>query len=790
MKRILPERTFPVAPDASGAGSQKTRFTYILPLLIIFFILHPLTALTKQGQPPFYTLHVISHREMKDAVAELTRFGKSGVDGFYRYEEVKDTGMWYRVYLGKYASSIEAKKAAEEFKQRGLISYALVRKFKPEVEPLAFYTLHVISRREMESAVAELTRFGKSGVDGFYRYEEVKDTGMWYRVYLGKYASSIEAKKAAEEFKQRGLISYALVRRFKPEVEPAPKIARREDFPPYDELKKLEEKQPEPAPKIVRREEAPPSTEVKQLEQMQPEPAQPPEQDQRKEEGPAYAEVKKIEEKQPEQDQRKPEEDVIAPKVAPALKTVHLTLFEAIRYSLEGNHNIRIVSHLPQQAQEELIRAESVYDSSLFLESTHGETYGPWRAEVLDDTLAQKESQLQVGVRKPLTTGGNLSVFQAMDYFDSKSFKVLPSSQYASAPTVELTQPLLKNIGGKAERADISIAGLDLNISHQEFHRTVIDVANRVSQAYWRLFLNRAIVAISQQAYDMAEEVNRREVVRFTEGISKQLDVNRSRAAAEDRRSNVLKAKERVQVEMDQLKFLLNWSDVTIDSEVELIPLETPKTVVEDVDEVEAIVTALENRPEFAKAKYVVDISEIRQELARHEKLPELDALARYSFNSHGSNISDSIDSTQWDDKNSWVVGLEFKWPIGNNAAKARYRKRLSEHKQARSEVQRVIDRIRMEVKQAIYKIKLAKDDIEATRRAKVAGEMVVEGETARFELGQVTNEELLRAQDLLAGARQNNIRAIANYNIALSELARAQGVIGHGLSIEGIKTR
>ena len=104
--------------------------------------------------------------------------------------------------------------------------------------------------------------------------------------------------------------------------------------------------------------------------------------------------------------------------------------------------------------------------------------------------------------------------------------------------------------------------------------------------------------------------------------------------------------------------------------------------------------------------------------------------------------------------------------------------------------MQQVIDRIKREVKQAIYEIKLAKYDIETTRKAKVAAEKVVEGEFARFELGQVTNEELLRAQDLLAGARQNNISAIIKYNIALSEPARAQGVPGHGLSIEGIETR
>jgi hypothetical protein len=42
-----------------------------------------------------------------------------------------------------------------------------------------------------------------------------------------------------------------------------------------------------------------------------------------------------------------------------------------------------------------------------------------------------------------------------------------------------------------------------------------------------------------------------------------------------------------------------------------------------------------------------------------------------------------------------------------------------------------------------------------------------------------------LRAQDLLAVTSRNYVRAIIDYNIALAELARAQGVLIPGLSIE-----
>jgi outer membrane protein TolC len=97
-------------------------------------------------------------------------------------------------------------------------------------------------------------------------------------------------------------------------------------------------------------------------------------------------------------------------------------------------------------------------------------------------------------------------------------------------------------------------------------------------------------------------------------------------------------------------------------------------------------------------------------------------------------------------------------------------------------------DQIKREVKEALSAIKLAHDEIESTLEATEAAAKVVEGETARFELAQVTNAELLRAQDLLAGAKRRNIRAIVDYNVALAQLARAQGVLGHGFSIKSIK--
>ena len=58
-------------------------------------------------------------------------------------------------------------------------------------------------------------------------------------------------------------------------------------------------------------------------------------------------------------------------------------------------------------------------------------------------------------------------------------------------------------------------------------------------------------------------------------------------------------------------------------------------------------------------------------------------------------------------------------------------------------------------------------------------------GEFARFDIGQTTNEELLRAQDLLAAASRSFNRAVVDYNIAMAELGRAQGILPDGVAME-----
>jgi outer membrane protein TolC len=280
---------------------------------------------------------------------------------------------------------------------------------------------------------------------------------------------------------------------------------------------------------------------------------------------------------------------------------------------------------------------------------------------------------------------------------------------------------------------------------------------------------------------EMAAEVYRRENVRLERGISTKLDADRALAAAEMRRSDLLRAQTRIKMISDQLKLLLNLSEGV----PEIIPLSKPRMKPHKVDIDAALAKAMKNRPELQRAQTAVGVSKVRKDLADHNRLPKLNAVLRMTKNGLGVSPGRAIDTAYTDNNNSWLTALEFEYPLGNQAARAEYTKRSLEYDQSATEVRLVQTQITNEVSLAIREINLAHQEIPSTLQAKTASERVVASENARFELGQKSNEELLRAQDQLAAAAREFARSVVNYNISLTTLSRAEGTIIKELGIE-----
>lgn len=478
------------------------------------------------------------------------------------------------------------------------------------------------------------------------------------------------------------------------------------------------------------------------------------------------------------------------PKLAGELRRpeapARLTLLEAIAEALRKNQKIQVSSFIPRQAAQDLRGAEAVHDPAIFSSGNLGRVNRP--TNTLLDTGTLKENKLlesrrflQAGAKKLLPSGATVSVYQELDRLASNSLFIVPDPQSTSRLVMEVSQPLAKGFWDKSNRAVITIAKLTVDISNDEFRQTVMDVVAEAAKAYWQLVQEREFELIAKQTLIMAEEVYRREKERLAQGISTQLDADRALAAAETRRSDLLRSQTRIKMLSDQLKLLLHAAEGC----PEIIPLSKPLQTPITVDPDQARAEALKNRPELSRSKKAVDVSQARQDLARHNRLPKLNAVFRLTKNGLGGVAGRAVDTAYANDNNSWLAAVEFEYPLGNQAARAEYDKRSLEYDQSSTEVSRVKEQVANEVSLSIREINLAQKEIPSTLQAKTASERVVVSENARFELGKKSNEELLRAQDQLAAAAREHARAVVNYNMSLIGFSRAKGTILQEIGIE-----
>ena len=591
------------------------------------------------------------------------------------------------------------------------------------VYPEIWFSLQVGASVRLSLADKAVSRYRNKELDAFYRYEDTGSKGMWYRIYIGRYPTETEARDAASALIEQKIVNAFILRKMSADQEDGYTAG----------LQAAEEEVPAPV------DAAAPG----------------------------------------------PEQTASGPDLhgTDGTPVVRLSLLDAIRYGLEGNREIDVVSYDPKQAQAEIEGSESVYDTRLFADSTFRRD--PNLESSVTDIATEDEATTRVGLRKPLKTGGTISTYLELKKSDINNSGVGRTYKHIVAPTVELKQPLLNNIGSKKEQTAIKIAKYRAGISDAEFRQKVIEVSNQIARVYWELYLYKELVAINRKNLDLAEEVRRREAERFAKGISQRLDVERARSNAQMRRSTWMNSVEEYHLAMDRLKLMLNQGQLNIGSDSSVLPVERPRTAPVKVEESETIAKALDNRPEIIKARERLMIHKVDQDLAAHQKLPTLDFIGRYSVSGYGRELDNAWDDVSMDDDDAWEVGIQFEWPFGNRRAKSSYEKKTLARMQAHAEIKRIADDIKLEVKQVLKHLATLESEIKANMSAKEAAEKVVEGEFTRFDIGGTSNDELLRAQDLLAVTSRSLATAIVDYNIAVHELTRVQGSLPEGIAMD-----
>ena len=346
-----------------------------------------------------------------------------------------------------------------------------------------------------------------------------------------------------------------------------------------------------------------------------------------------------------------------------------------------------------------------------------------------------------------------------------------------------LKQPLLRGFGTDVNRAEIELAGDARKSEVQKLRAKLIDIAAKVEQASWVLVLSVDRLHIQQQLVKRTEEDRRRVTDR------ENFDASPGQAAQENSYvehslADLVHAQEQVQIASDKLKTLMNDPKLPVSGETLVLPTTQPVDKPITFNLLDAVTTALRDRPEVQRALLTIKDAAIRQRVAENGLLPVLDISATVRYNgmdpnapaaSYGNNFKGNFID--------YLLSGQFKVPIGNRGPRAQYRQRVLEREKTVRDYQAEAQTVIGDVKDALHTVTGSYRSVGATRSFRRAAADNVRALDIQQKAGAALTPEFLlnlklNAEQQLATAERNEAQAVVTYDNAITSYYKATGTL------------
>ncbi len=468
-------------------------------------------------------------------------------------------------------------------------------------------------------------------------------------------------------------------------------------------------------------------------------------------------------------------------------RVVAVSLERAVRSAVERNLELQFARLAPAIAESQIVAAEAAFDWVLFSNLEYTRTDSP-QASVASFGVPspavtdQNSITNTTGIRRQLLSGGTLTLQQAITYLDDQSpgRQLQPNASWRLGLTAQFDQPLLRNAGSGVSMAQVRLARNAERSTVAGLQSELIRTVTETEAAYWELYRAHRDLMILQRLFDRGVQVRDQVIER------RRIDVSRAQIAnavarVESRRADVLRAQTTLRRASDRLKVLINDDAFPIGSEALLIPADEAVDEAIEFSLLDAITTAIEKRPEVARAILSIDDTSIRQTVADNQRLPQLDLRLQGRFEELQDNLGDAYGDIIDGQFISYLVGLFFEQPIGNRGAEAVARQRRLERMQAVISYRNTIQQVVLELKTALDTVRLNYRLIEQTRVSRLAAAEVlralqIEKQLLRGFTIEFLDLELNR-QESLAASEREELQALVDYNTALGNYYAALGL-------------
>ena len=425
----------------------------------------------------------------------------------------------------------------------------------------------------------------------------------------------------------------------------------------------------------------------------------------------------------------------------------------------------------------------------------------------LTPVLVNNSRQFQFGYNQNFQSG----TYTQLTYFDYHS--ALNSPAYLYNPYTQayldlyVTQNLLQGFGIAVNNRFIRVARNNMKVSELQLKQQVITTISAVLNLYWDLVSFVENRRIQQEALAMAQKVLEDNQKQVELGALPPIEVTRAAAEVSTDKENLLIAQTNVTQQETVLKNALSRNGITSAwlDDAGVIPLD--HIVVPEKDEVkptaELIEQAIQNRPDLEKIRINTESYKINLAGTKNALLPTLQAF--FELTNNGLSGSANASATPFfgpppgafvggygnlvgqifrRDYPNYSAGFSLNIPFRNRAAQADYVTDQLNLRQAELQLQKEINQVHVDVKNAVVQLQQARARYDNAVSARKFAQQTLDAEQTRFKFGESSIATVLQAERDLNNYQNAETQSMANYTHAKIAFDEA---VGATLEVNGI---
>ena len=490
-------------------------------------------------------------------------------------------------------------------------------------------------------------------------------------------------------------------------------------------------------------------------------------------------------------------------QAAPAGQTRQLTIEEAVKLALEHNLGIQIARYNPRVEDLTVAQAKAAWVPSFnntFQKNSQASPNNNFLAGSLTGKTTNAAFSNSTGVSQQLPWGGNYSASWDGSRSTTNSTFTNFSPQLRSGLSLSAVQPLMRNFSIDSLRQQVAISIKNREISDVDLRQTIATTMRTVRNAYWNLAYATASLAVQRQSLELAQQSLRDTRSRVEIGTTPPIDIVEAESEVATREEAVIVAEAAIKTAEDTLRALVfdpsapDFWTMTIEA-VDLPPFQP---IAVDTDA--AVRNALDKRTDLLRQTKTLEVNDVQIRYLRNQALPDVNAQFDYGLSGLGGlnlirgpgpfgpgsgtvidTVGRSFGAVLGDvfanRYPQWTASLNISYPIGASQQEANLARARIEYSQAQTQLKNQQLQVSTQVREAARQVQTNQKRVETTRAARSFAERRLEAEQRKFAAGTSTSFIVFQAQRDLALARNNELKAILDYNQSVVDLETVQEV-------------